>query len=311
MYEVLFYRNFRGFSGGHLKIWDYFNHVLHSPHHFPQIYFSRESRWDDTNPWLKLRHKTLKNWPSTQPDILFLAGLDWLALGGSQRQWSCPIINLIQGVKHGQRSDKRFTFLKHKAIRICVSEEVASAITESGQVNGPVFTIPNGIDIENLPTPLDNCQKDWDILIAALKQPEFGLQVERYLAKPDRRINVLAHYVPRPEFLSKINRAKVTVFLPHSTEGFYLPALEGMALGTLVICPDCIGNRSFCLQGDTCFRPEYRLKNILAAITSALELSPNQREKLLINAKKTVSQHNLTKERQAFLRILSNAPQVW
>jgi len=49
------------------------------------------------------------------------------------------------------------------------------------------------------------------------------------------------------------------VFLPNQKEGegFYLPALEGMAVGTLVIFPDCIGNRSFCLSGYNCFRPDY------------------------------------------------------
>jgi glycosyltransferase involved in cell wall biosynthesis len=50
--------------------------------------------------------------------------------------------------------------------------------------------------------------------------------------------------------LNWINQAKITVFLPYrDIEGFYMPALEGMALGTLVVCPDCIGNRSFCLPG--------------------------------------------------------------
>ena len=44
-------------------------------------------------------------------------------------------------------------------------------------------------------------------------------------------------------------RARVTVLVPNPKEGFYLPALEAMALGTIVVCPDCVGNRSFCVAG--------------------------------------------------------------
>ena len=36
----------------------------------------------------------------------------------------------------------------------------------------------------------------------------------------------------------------MTLFLPNQREGVYIPGLEGMALGTLVVCPDCVGNRS-------------------------------------------------------------------
>ena len=52
-------------------------------------------------------------------------------------------------------------------------------------------------------------------------------------------------------------------------EGFYLPALEAMALGSLVICPDCIGNRSFCLPGRNCFRPNYDLNSVIDSVQSA------------------------------------------
>ena len=70
---------------------------------------------------------------------------------------------------------------------------------------------------------------------------------------------MLTEHVPRDEFLDAMRRARVTLFLPNEEEGFYLPALEGMALGTIVVCPDCVGNRSFCLPGVNAFRPDYRL----------------------------------------------------
>ena len=49
--RVLFYRDFKRFTGGDLKVWDYFNHVRSSPRHSAHVRFSAESVWDATNPW--------------------------------------------------------------------------------------------------------------------------------------------------------------------------------------------------------------------------------------------------------------------
>ena len=38
----------------------------------------------------------------------------------------------------------------------------------------------------------------------------------------------------------------------------------------MVVCPDCIGNRSFCLTGENCFRPDYDEDAIVAAAETAL-----------------------------------------
>src|SRR5438477_11084710 len=79
---VLFHRDFRKFTGGHLKVWNYFNHVLSSPRHDAGIAFTAESRWDETNPWLQSRSRVV-DWDPERADILFLAGNDWRALAGT------------------------------------------------------------------------------------------------------------------------------------------------------------------------------------------------------------------------------------
>ncbi|MGL5135262.1 MAG: hypothetical protein ACRC78_22250 [Planktothrix sp.] len=52
-------------------------------------------------------------------------------------------------------------------------------------------------------------------------------------------------------------------------------------MGTLVICPDCIGNRSFCLPGYNCFRPDYTVESLLRTIQQALQYSQTQVKPLL------------------------------
>ena len=172
--KVLFFRDFKGFSGGHLKVWHYFNHFNHEKY-TPCISFSQDSLWDTSNPWLPIKSKVLSPLDKRDPDIIFLAGLDWLRKDEIKNYSdTTPIINLIQHVRHSHPDTALYSFLQNKAIRICVSEQVTKAITQTGQVNGPIYTIPNGIDLQQLPLPIPFKDRTIDILIAGLKQNQFA-----------------------------------------------------------------------------------------------------------------------------------------
>lgn len=312
--SILFYRDFLGLTGGHLKVWDYFNHVSHSAEYIPYIYFSQKTVWDAGNPWSGMDKKLKLFKALTNPDIIFMEGMDWEILDYKYKNNSpVPIINLIQHIRHAFPDNSRYPFLGHKAIRICVSEEVKSYLEESGKVNGPLFAIPCSIDLDKLPPALPYSDKKDEILIAALKERELGRQLKQQLEGLGKSVNLLTGRLLRKDYLELVNRAKLTVFLPNYSEGegFYLPALEGMALGSLVICPDCIGNRSFCLPGNNCFRPNYDLDSIINSVKSALKLSPGEVKTMSVNASKTASQHNLAVEREAFLEILTNVDELW
>jgi hypothetical protein len=311
MRTVLFYRSFRKFHGGHLKVWHYFNHILASPEFTPRIEFSPKSNWDHTNPWWNAKEYIVDSARSAHPDVFFVAGRDWLMMDRHpDAETDIPVVNLVQHVRHADPNSNRFEFLSRKAIRICVSEEVAQALRKTGRTQGPLIVIPNGLDLENLPS-FTGPTGDVDVLIVALKQSDLGEELERHLKQPGRHIDVLSKRLSRPEFLRRIQEAQVTVFLPNKTEGFYLPALEGMALGTLVVCPDCVGNRSFCLPDYNAFRPDYALEKLTLAAESALALAPNQAEQIRTNARQTAEAHSLLRERQAFLDVLHNIDQLW
>lgn len=306
MPTVLFHRDYRRFQGGHLKVWDYFNHVAASGDFSPQIYFEPGSLWDATNPWSGVQ--PLSEWEPLSADILFLGGVDWRSLPEAQRgNWPRPVINLIQHVRHANPAHPLYSFLPHRAVRICVSQEIADAITATGKVNGPVFTIPNGIEVLPPGPPLE--QRPTELLIAGLKNPELARQLTARFA--GRRVVCLTELMPRPGFLEAVANSQFTLFLPGSTEGFYLPALEGMAIGTVVICPDCVGNRSFCLEGENCFRPEFAVEALVAAVERAFRLDPTTRKQMLDTARATALAHGLEREREAFLAILRRASELW
>jgi glycosyltransferase involved in cell wall biosynthesis len=310
--EVLFFRDFRRFTGGDLKVWDYFNHVRSSPRHEAMIRFTEESVWGDDNPWSAAREHVVRFGEPCRPDVLFLSGVDWQMIERADRPESpIPIVNLIQHVLHADPDDKlgRYRFLAHKAIRICVSHEITTALEQTGRVHGPLFTIPDAVDLERLAGFATKGMRDLDLLVLANKQPERGRAVLERLTG-DHRAQIVDVRSPHDEVLDLMGRAAVTVFVPNPKEGFYLPALEGMALGTIVVCPDCIGNRSFCLDRDNCFRPAYDVAAIVADTGEALARK-DELDAMVQSAAKTAAGHDLRDERGAFLEILERVGELW
>lgn len=295
---LLFHRDYRGLTGGHLKVRHYFSHAEHSARFRPRIYFTPGSVRGPENPWYGISPPPLAAWRPAEAVVLFVAGLDWEAVPDPS---PAPVVNLIQHVRHAHAGDARRPFLARPAVRICVSQEVADAIAETGAVNGPIHVIPNGIDLENIPSA---AERDIPILIAGLKNPPFAALVAARLADMGMTAEVTNAMLPRREFLERLSRARVAVTLPNHEEGFYLPALEAMAAGAIVVCPDCTGNRGFCRDLETAFRPRYALDDVVAACLAAVTQAPGDAATMRAAAVAETRNHGLAAERLAFLRIL-------
>lgn len=296
---LLFRRDFRGLTGGHLKVRHYFAHAEHSTRFRPRVYLTPESILGPGNPWHGIEPPPLTVWQPARADVLFLAGMDWEAVPDPS---PAAVINLIQGVRHADLGDPRREFLSRPAIRICVSDEVAQAIQATGLVTGAVHVIPNGIDRHDLPRPSNN--REIAVLVAGAKNPTFAQAVTKRLASAGLQAECLLGPLPRPGFLERLSRARVVLTLPLEREGFFLPALEAMAVGAVVVCPDCVGNRGFCRDGETAFRPCYRLDDVVDATVRAASMSEPAVAVMRAAAAAEVRQHGLEAERLAFLRIL-------
>ena len=276
--------------------------------------FTPDSTWDATNPWNEARDHVLGVDEDVDFDVLFLSGVDWRGMIPIEEraEYGKPVINLVQHVWHACPNDplNRHRFLPHKAIRICVGPQIAKAITRTGRVRGPVFTIPNALDLDYVARMAGDTRRDIDVLVAANKRPELGRSVAARLRAPGRTLELVDERIPRWELVRLMARARVSVLVPNPKEGFYLPALEGMAVGTVVVCPDCIGNRSFCLPGANCFRPAYDEDEIVAAAEDALRREP-QLDELRAQARATAQAHDMAGERSAFLEILDRVDELW
>jgi hypothetical protein len=307
---MLFYRDFLGFAGGHLKLWHYFQHVRAHGAYRPRIYFTPASVWDESNPWREERAAVEPHWQPQSAGCLFLAGLDWQALPESALRPEVPVINLVQGVRHAQPGDPRYAYLGRKAIRICVSAEVARAVSASGRANGPVVTIANGIDLGEVGARRAPQSRSIELLIVGPKQPELARRLAAALPA-SAGIVLIDQVLPRAELLARLGEARVALLLPLEAEGFYLPALEAMAAGALVVCPDCVGNRVFCVGGDNCLMPDYTEAALLAATRRALQLDGAEAGRLLERAGATARRHTLEAERSEFHALLNHLRELW
>jgi glycosyltransferase involved in cell wall biosynthesis len=309
---VAFHRNFQRFQGGHLKVFHYFEHVRSSPAYEARISFSADSLWDDSNPWSRLRETVIPVEDAADADVLFLAGMDWRSLEPARRVESpAPIVNLIQGFRHTRADDAAYEFLAHRAIRLCVSAEIEERLRSLGTVRGPIFTVPIALDLEHLPPARAAHERDIDCMVLAVKDREHGRSLARQLKAQGHRVLLIERPLPRDQLLDAMARARVTVHLPATVEGAYLPALESMALGALVVCPDCVGNRSFCRDGETCLVPAREERAILEATCAALSESDDALEPLLAAARLECASRSLAAERVRFLEILGRVEEYW
>ena len=308
--SVLFVRDFRDFTGGHLKTWDYFEHVRAHPRFEAAAQFTERSRWDETNPWFGSPERVIPQRDRFPADALFLGGMTWNLLSERQRRDSpIPILNIVQHVRHAEAP--RSQWLPYRAIRICVSPEVTEAVVATGMCNGPLITIPNAIDLGSLPEPVPVEARQSDLVIAGKKSPALARTLGERLSRPGRRIRVLDGLLRRGEFLEGIRQARVSLFLPNPTEGFFLPALEAMALQSLVVCPDVVGNRSFCVDGVNCFRPGFEDELLFDATENALGLGEGRRDALVLAGSETASRHDLPGERAAFHEVLDHLDDLY
>jgi glycosyltransferase involved in cell wall biosynthesis len=312
MKTVLFHRNYQRFQGGHLKVFHYFEHVRSSSSYDARIRFSSNSVWDASNPWSALRETVIGADESVPPDVLFLAGMDWQSLEPEGRAASpVPIVNLVQALRHADETNPLREFLAHPAIRICVSAEIQEALESLGSVEGPIFTVPIGVDLERLPPLRPREERDIDCVVLAVKDRPLGRPVARRLKAAGYRVLLVDRPIPRNELLEAMARARVTVHLPRALEGAYLPALESMALDTLVVCPDCVGNRSFCRDGDTCLVPVRGEQPIVESALSALTASEHELAPMLARARRESMGRTLAVERARFLEILGRVDELW
>jgi glycosyltransferase involved in cell wall biosynthesis len=99
--------------------------------------------------------------------------------------------------------------------------------------------------------------------------------------------------------------ADVFLATPLAEEGFYLPGLEAMAAGAIVLSPDAWGNRAYCDFGENCLRVEFDDPASYVGVLSSLKATdPEEIERLRRRGYETTGRHALPREGELFGRFL-------
>ena len=319
---VWFYRDHVRLSGGHLKHSHYCDHVQRMPGFAPRITFSMEPSNESLarergRLWPAGDGVMAERWEPADRDVLFLAGVDWRYLYGSGLETLAnPRVNLIQGVRHAREGTELHRYLSERAVRICVSQEVADAITATGRTNGPVLTIPNGIDVAPFVSAGGGSPAGFDgrrrpVTIVGYKRPELARKLSERLDAANVEHLLVRDFLDRSAFLALLGESRIAVCLPLEREGFYLPALEAMASGCVVVTLDCIGNRGFCRHEDNCLLAGHDAESLFRATYRALAMVVPERERMHRHALDTVAGHSLEAERLRFHAILDDVDRLW
>ena len=321
---VWFHREYERLYGGHVKHSHYFEHVRRMPGFVPRISFTDTEPLNDSltreraELWPEAHDTVAERWEPGRRDVLFLGGVDWryLFAGGLKELTDTPRINLVQHVRHAHEGTELHRYLEEPAIRICVSEEVADAVAATGRARGPILTIPNGIDVAPFEPDRNGSPARFEarssaVTIVGYKQPELARDLAGRLDVEGIRHRLVTELLDRSEFLDLMTDSRVAVCLPRAEEGFYLPALEAMASGCLLVTLDCIGNRTFCRHERGCLVAEPDPDALCAATKRAVAAPPSERVRMHRHARDTAVRYSLDAERSRFHAVLGDVDRLW
>ena len=293
-------------SGGALKLRHYFEHALASPilgH--AAVHMPADTRWSAANTWIRHRDRVTDDidWPTVR--VVVISGWGWDRFIPQRFHKAPPfqVVYLVQSFGRIDPRDSQFRHLANPAIRICVSRPLEAELRRLDVANGPIHTIPAGIETSVFPAPR---RRNVDVLIVGFKMPTIARGLAASLAQSGIAATMLMEKGPRGDFLELLGRARVVVCLPAVREGFYLPALEAMAVGAVTVCPDARGN-DYCEDGVNCFQPEYRVDALAAAAVEATKLPWTQAAKIRREAFATARRHDYAVERRRFQAVLRDA----
>lgn len=301
--RLLFHRDFHGYTGGHGKVHDYFQHAASHSGWSAAVYMTPESTWQD-NPWAGDCDRLSEMFRPADADALFLGGFDWTGL--PEDIAATPVINLIQHVRHADPAHPLSRFLHRRAVRVCVSTQVADAILATGRVHGPVRVIEAALNLP--PRPAENTPRN-GIFIDAIKQPVLGQEIAASLA-PREDVVLLTQRIPRDAYLDALSKCRLAILLPHREEGFYLPALEAMSLGCATIVPDCVGNRAYLAPGVNALVPDWQPDSYVAAVRR-IEQEPALEHSLGEAGARDAARFSLANERKQFHSVLDELDALW
>jgi glycosyltransferase involved in cell wall biosynthesis len=217
------------------------------------------------------------------------------------------VIHLVQNTRHANPAfadGYALRLLARPMARIMVAHEVMDAVRPHLNETSASTTIVEAHDWGffhrvrrgGLPQRLSVGYTTW--------KSDLGVRVQRRIGErcAFRSIRRTASW---DEVRELLHWSDVFLCCPGPQEGFYLPGLEALAAGALVLTPDVGGNRAYCRFGENCLQVGFEDEDSYVAALGELEgYGPERVRKLRDRGYATLEDHRLERERLAFARFL-------
>lgn len=304
--------------GGVVKIFDYVNHalslgyepVIACPEKYkPGLPVFESPRYRDITPENGIRFIGLENVGVGPDDLAFLSWpTHYPILEPKISNWARheQVIQIVQNVRWANPSFERgyaVRSLSRPMARIMTNDVVLEACRPYLNTSSITEVIQLGLDSGffakrrsgGFDNPLKVGYTTW--------KSGVGDRVAEILSKSggEFKFRAIREPVGWKDLRELYHWADVFLATPLIEEGFYMPGLEAMSSGALVVSPDAVGNRAYCKFGENCvevgFEKAGDYVNVLRSLRTA---DVSEIERLRIAGYETVGRHTLEHEKERF-----------
>lgn len=219
------------------------------------------------------------------------------------------VIHIIQNVRHANpawEGGYPRRLLARPMSRIYTNDVVRDAVVGLVHDGCPQAVIPLGHDVRFFASERGGMGSPIHVVYPTWKS-HVGVEVAALLGGDDRfTFEAIEGVVAPADLRDAYRRADVVLGGPIAEEGFYMPGLEAMASGALLIVPNAGGNMAYCRFGDNCL--EARLEDAASyveALRTVAAMTSTQVEAMTASGLATAARHTLEQEREGFQRFLA------
>lgn len=263
------------------------------------------SRFGDITPSGPIRLVTAHDIEIGRDDVVIFSwprDYDWIKQALPRWFKRERIIHFVQNVRHANPDwlgGAGVRLLGVPMTRVCVTQEVHDAIAPVVNRRFPTMVVPLGhlwryfslARDTPLPRPLRIGYTTWKSTIGddvAADMSQLGADVTF------SAVRSVAEWSELRAFYHAID---VFLATPRAEEGFYMPGLEAMAAGALVVTPDAGGNRTYCHFGVNCLQvPLEDADAYVAAVTSIRTMTDDAVQRMRDAAYAVLPAHDLDRE---------------
>lgn len=216
------------------------------------------------------------------------------------------VVHIIQGKRHSSvdfQDGYAIRLLSRPMSRITINAIVRRAIDPYLNRSAICETIPLAHNTDYFRAPLRTLMQGRKLKVGYMTwKSDIGDRIAHLLAS-DARFSFTAVREPLdwPQLRKFYAELDVYLCAPKPQEGFYLPGLEAMAAGAVVLTPDVGGNMIYCRFGENCMDYDFDdAQSGAAALKHLTDAAPQRITALQRQGHATIEAFSLDQERARF-----------